>query len=261
MPRFSANLSWLFQEVPFFDRFGAAANAGFRGIEVLFPYDQPAHEIRSALQAQGQEMVLLNSPPGNFGAGDRGLAALPSREREFRDTFDQALVYAETLECKRIHVMSGITKETDQQEAHRTFLANLEYALGKIGNSALSILIEPINTRDIPGYFLTTVERADNILQEISHPALKIQFDWYHAQIMGGDLSRRTEKFFSKIGHFQLAGVPDRAEPDRGEVNFTHLFHLVDALHYDGWIGCEYRPKAGTAEGLGWLPDPLYKDL
>jgi hydroxypyruvate isomerase len=256
MPRFNANLSWLFQEVPFFDRFGAAANAGFRGIEILFPYDQPAEEIRSALQAQGQEMVLLNSPPGNFGAGDRGLAALPGREREFRDTFDQALAYAETLQCKRIHVMSGITKEVDQQEALRTFLANLEYALGKIGNSALFILIEPINTRDIPGYFLTTVERADNILQEISHPALKIQFDWYHAQIMGGDLSHRTEKFFSKIGHFQLAGVPDRAEPDRGEVNFTHLFHLVDALHYDGWIGCEYRPKARTAEGLGWLPNP-----
>jgi hydroxypyruvate isomerase len=172
MPRFNANLSWLFQEVPFFDRFGAAANAGFRGIEILFPYDQPAQEIRSALQAQGQEMVLLNSPPGNFGAGDRGLAALPGREREFRDTFDQALAYAETLQCKRIHVMSGITKEADQQEALRTFLANLEYALGKIGNSALFILIEPINTRDIPGYFLTTVERADNILQEISHPAL-----------------------------------------------------------------------------------------
>jgi len=258
MPRFNANLSWLFQEVPFFDRFGAAANAGFRGIEILFPYDQPAHEIRSALQAQGQEMVLLNSPPGNFGAGDRGLAALPGREREFRDTFEQALAYAETLQCKRIHVMSGITKEADQQEAHRTFLANLEYALGKIGNAALSILIEPINTRDIPGYFLTTVESADNILQEISHPALKIQFDWYHAQIMGGDLSHRTEKFFSKIGHFQLAGVPDRAEPDRGEVNFTHLFHLVDALHYDGWIGCEYRPRARTEEGLGWLPNPLY---
>ena len=261
MPRFNANLSWLFQEVPFFDRFGAAANAGFRGIEILFPYDQPAHEIRSALQAQGQEMVLLNSPPGNFGAGDRGLAALPGREREFRDTFDQALAYAETLQCKRIHVMSGITKEADQQEARRTFLANLEYALGKIGNAALSILIEPINTRDIPGYFLTTVESADNILQEISHPALKIQFDWYHAQIMGGDLSHRTEKFFSKIGHFQLAGVPDRAEPDRGEVNFTHLFHLVDALHYDGWIGCEYRPQARTEEGLGWLPNPLYKNL
>jgi hydroxypyruvate isomerase len=252
MPRFNANLSWLFQEIPFFDRFGAAANAGFKGIEILFPYDQPAPEIRSALQAQHQEMVLINSPPGNFGAGERGIAALPGREKEFRDTFEQALAYAEILQCKRIHIMSGIA--ADEQAARPTFLANLEHALGKIENSGLSLLIEPINTRDIPGYFLTTVEQANNILEELSHPALKIQFDWYHAQIMGGDLSRRTEKFFPKIGHFQLAGVPDRAEPDRGEVNFSHLFNLVDSMHYDGWIGCEYRPKGRTEEGLDWLP-------
>jgi 2-dehydrotetronate isomerase len=258
MPRFNANLSWLFQELPFFDRFRPAANAGFRGIEILFPYDYPAHEIQSALEAQSQEMVLFNAPPGNFAAGDRGLAALPGREREFRDTFDRALAYAEILQCKRIHVMAGITKDADQQEARRTYLGNLEYALEKVGNSGLFVLIEPINTRDIPGYFLTTVEAADNILRELSHPALKIQFDWYHAQIMGGDLSRRTEKFFPKIGHFQLAGVPDRAEPDGGEVNFPHLFRLVDALHYEGWIGCEYRPRGQTEQGLGWLPKPLY---
>ena len=256
MPRFNANLSWLFQEIPFFDRFGAAANAGFKGIEILFPYDQPAHEIRSALEAHHQEMVLINSPPGDFGAGERGLAALPGREQEFRDTFDRALAYAEILQCKRIHIMSGIAP--DEQAARHTFSANLEHALGKIENSGLSILIEPINTRDIPGYFLTTVERANHILEQLSHPALKIQFDWYHAQIMGGDLSRRTEKFFSKIGHFQLAGVPDRAEPDRGEVNFSHLFNLVDSMHYDGWIGCEYRPKGRTEEGLRWLPKPFY---
>ena len=256
MPRFNANLSWLFQELPFFDRFGAAANAGFKGIEILFPYDQPAQEIRSALEAQHQEMVLINSPPGNFGAGERGLAALPGREQEFRDTFDHALAYAELLQCKRIHIMSGIA--TDEQAARHTFLANLEHALRKTENSGLSILIEPINTRDIPGYFLTTVEQANNILEELSHPALKIQFDWYHAQIMGGDLSRRTEKFFSKIAHFQLAGVPDRAEPNRGEVNFSHLFNLVDSKHYDGWIGCEYRPKGRTEEGLSWLPKPFY---
>jgi len=201
-------------------------------------------------------MVLINSPPGNFGAGERGLAALPGREQEFRDSFDQALAYAEILQCKRIHIMSGIAR--DEQAARHTFLANLEHALGKIENSGLSIFIEPINTRDIPGYFLTTVEQANSILEQLSHPALKIQFDWYHAQIMGGDLSRRTEKFFSKIGHFQLAGVPDRAEPDRGEVNFSHLFNLVDSMHYDGWIGCEYRPKGRTEEGLSWLPKPFY---
>ena len=258
MPRFNANLSWLFQELPFFDRFGAAAKAGFKGIEILFPYDQPSVEIRSALLANGLEMVLLNSPPGNFAAGDRGIAAVPGREKEFRDTFEQALTYAETLQCKRIHIMSGVVKEAEKPEAHRTFLTNLEYALEKAGNSGLSILIEPINTRDFPGYFLTTVELADAILQELSDPALKIQLDWYHAQIMGGDLTRRTEKFFPRIGHFQLSGVPDRAEPDRGEVNYSHLFHLVDALHYEGWVGCEYRPKGRTEEGLGWLHQPLY---
>ena len=258
MPKFNANLSWLFQEKPFLDRFAAAANAGFTGIEILFPYEQPALEIRSALQSNGQQLVLMNAPPGDFGAGERGLAALPGREKDFRETFGKALDYAETLGCNRIHVMSGITATFDPTEAHGTFLTNLEYALGKVENSGFSILIEPINTRDFPGYYLTTVEQADGILDEISNPALKIQFDWYHAQIMGGDLARRTEKFFSKIGHFQVAGVPDRAEPDSGEVNFPYLFRLVDTLQYDGWIGCEYRPKGRTEEGLGWLPKTSY---
>jgi 2-dehydrotetronate isomerase len=258
MPRFNANLSWLFQDRPFLERFAAAANSGFKGIEILFPYDQPAATIRSALQSNGQEMVLINAPPGNFNAGDRGLAALPGREKEFRQTFDQALSYAEVLQCKRIHVMSGVIGQSDRTEAQATFLSNLEYVLDKIEDSELTILIEPINTRDIPGYFLTTVEQADGILQKLSHPALKIQFDWYHGQIMGGDLARRTEKFFPKVGHFQLAGVPDRAEPNLGEINFPFLFQLVDRLQYDGWIGCEYRPKGSTEEGLAWMPKTSY---
>lgn len=258
MPRFDANLSWLFQEKPFFDRFAAAAGAGFKGIEILFPYDQPASEIRFALESNGQQMVLFNAPPGNFGEGERGLAALPGREKEFRETFDQALSYADTLRCERIHVMSGITTGLDHAEAHRTFLTNLEYALSRVENTGRSILIEPINTRDFPGYYLTTVEQADSILEELSHPALKIQLDWYHAQIMGGDLARRTEKYFSKIGHLQLAGVPDRAEPNIGEVNFPYLFQVVDSLHYAGWIGCEYRPRGRTEEGLEWLPKATY---
>lgn len=253
MPRFNANLSWLFQEKPFADRFAAAAKAGFTGIEILFPYDQPASEIRAALRANGQELILINAPPGNFAAGERGLAALPGREKEFREKFGEALDYAEALECKRIHIMSGVTGGLDQTVARRTFLSNLEYALHKVEKSELTILIEPINTRDFPGYHLTTVEQADGILRELSRPALKIQFDWYHAQIMGGDLARRTEKFFSKIGHYQIAGVPDRAEPDLGEVNFPYLFRLVDALQYEGWIGCEYRPRGRTEEGLKWL--------
>jgi hydroxypyruvate isomerase len=258
MPRFNANLTWLFQEKPFPERFSAAAQAGFTGIEILFPYDHPASEIRSALQSNGQELVLMNAPPGNFSAGERGLAAVPGRERDFRETFGKALDYAATLDCRRIHIMSGIIRESDRHEAHRTFLLNLQYALDKVEKSGLSILIEPINTRDFPGYFLTTVEQADGILQELSHPGLKIQFDWYHAQIMGGDLARRTKKYFSRIGHFQLAGVPDRGEPNSGEVHFPYLFHLVDSLHYDGWIGCEYRPQGRTEEGLGWIPKTSY---
>jgi 2-dehydrotetronate isomerase len=255
MPKFSANLSWLFQEVPFEERFAAAANAGFRGVEILFPYDHPAAEIRSALLVNGQEIVLLNAPPGNFSAGDRGLAAVPGREHEFRETFGQALDYAAALDCKQIHIMAGLIGDSDKEAACQTFMGNLEYALPKIENSGISILIEPINTRDFPGYFLTTIEQAEAILRAISNPALRIQFDWYHAQIMGGDLTRRTEKYFSHIGHFQVAGVPDRGEPDSGEVNYPHLFHLVDSLGYDGWIGCEYRPKARTEEGLAWIKD------
>ena len=253
MPKFNANLSWLFLDRPFAARFAAAANAGFRGIEILFPYDHPASEIRSALDANGLEMVLLNAPPGNFSAGDRGLAALPTREHEFRETFGQALEYAAALNCKRIHVMAGLSDPADNAAAQRAYLTNLEYALNQVENSGFDILIEPINTRDIPAYFLTTIEQADAVLQKMSHPALKIQFDWYHAQIMGGDLARRTEKYFSNTGHYQLAGVPDRAEPDIGEVNYAYLFQLVDSLQYDGWIGCEYRPKNRTEEGLHWL--------
>ena len=253
MPKFNANLSWLFQDRPFVARFAAAANAGFRGIEILFPYDHPASEIRSLLDANGLEMVLLNAPPGNFSAGDRGIGALSGREHEFRETFGQALDYAAALNCKRIHVMAGLSDAAGSAAARRAYLSNLEYALNQVENSGINILIEPINTRDIPGYFLTTIEQADAVLQELSHPALKIQFDWYHAQIMGGDLARRTEKYFSKTGHYQIAGVPDRAEPDIGEVNYAYLFQLVDSLQYDGWIGCEYRPKNRTEEGLRWL--------
>jgi hydroxypyruvate isomerase len=258
MPIFNANLSWLFQEVPFLDRFEAAAKAGFKGVEVLFPFDYTPDEIAAALKAHHLEMVLINTPPGKFGDGERGLAALPGREGEFRDAFDQALAYAQTLRCARIHVMAGITKNVVQEAAQRTLMANLEFALQKVAGTHLLLLLEPINSRDIPGYFLTTIEQADNLLSEFASPKLKIQFDWYHAQIMGGDLTRRTQKFFSKIGHFQLAGVPDRSEPNLGEVNFPHLFHLVDMLRYEGWIGCEYRPGDRTEDGLGWLPQSFY---
>ena len=258
MPRFNANLSWLFQEIPFFDRFEAAARAGFKGVEVLFPYEYPCHEIAAALRANELEMILFNAPPGKFHLGERGIAALPGRESEFRDSLDRAVAYARGLQCSLVHVMSGITKKTDPIKARRTLIQNLEYALQKFENSGITLLLEPINVRDMPGYFLTTIEEADHLLTQFQSPQLKIQFDWYHAQIMGGDLSRRTERFLPRIGHFQIAGIPDRSEPAIGEINFPHLFRLVDALGYGGWIGCEYRPADRTETGLGWLPSSFY---
>jgi len=258
MPRFDANLSWLFQETPFFDRFDAAANAGFKGVEILFPFDHPCDQIAAALEAYQLEMVLFNAPPGKFDAGERGIAALPGRELEFRDTFEQALAYVHRLRCKRIHIMAGITQQVAPEAARHALMANLDYALQKVVDLDLTLLLEPINVRDIPGYFLTTIEQADSLLTEFGSPKLKIQCDWYHAQIMGGDLARRTEKFFSKIGHFQVAGVPNRSEPSVGEVNFPFLFRLLDTLRYEGWIGCEYRPADRTETGLGWLPKSFY---
>ncbi|MBV9392717.1 MAG: TIM barrel protein, partial [Verrucomicrobia bacterium] len=238
MLKFDANLSWLFQEESFLERFGAAAHSGFKGVEILFPYSQPAKEIRAALQCYQLEQVLINAPAGDFEKGDRGLAAIPGRQPEFRESFEQAVEYAAELACTRIHVMSGIAGDTPA--ARTAYLDNLEHALSRCESLDLTILIEPINTRDFPGYYLTTPEHALELLREIGRPNLKIQLDWYHAQIMGGDLSTRTSSLFADIGHFQLASVPSRGEPDKGEVRYSYLFSLIDKLGYTGWIGCEY---------------------
>jgi hydroxypyruvate isomerase len=256
MPKFAANLSWLYQELPFLDRFDAAARSGFKAVEFLFPYQFNAAEISSRLRETGLTAVLFNLPPGDFAKGDRGIAAIPDREKEFRSSVQLALEYASILELRRLHVMAGITHGIEQEKARATFLSNLEFALSQATD--LELLIEPINNRDFPGYYLTTIEEAAGILAALKHPRLRIQLDWYHAQIMGGDLARRTEKYFSNIGHFQLAGVPDRAEPDVGEIHYPYLFHLIDSLRYDGWIGCEYRPKGRTEDGLRWLPKTSY---
>jgi 2-dehydrotetronate isomerase len=251
MPKFAANLSWLYQELSFLDRFAAAAKSGFTAVEFLFPYQFSPAEISSRLGATGLTAVLFNLPPGDFAKGERGIAALPGREKEFRDSVEQALEYAKSLEVPRLHVMAGITKGIEPEKAEATFLSNLEFALDQTAD--LDLLIEPINIRDFPGYYLTTIEQAAAIVETLENPRLKIQLDWYHAQIMGGDLCRRTERFFANIGHIQVAGVPDRGEPDRGEVNFAHLFRLVDQLGYQGWIGCEYKPTGETEEGLAWF--------
>jgi 2-dehydrotetronate isomerase len=253
MPKFAANLSWLYQELPFLDRFGAAARSGFKAVEFLFPYQFSPAEISERLRETGLTAVLFNLPPGDFANGERGIAAIPGREKEFFDSVRLALEYASVLEVRRLHIMAGITQDIEMEKANAAFLSNLEFALDQAADRDLRFVVEPINNRDFPGYHLTTIEQASTILSELKHPRLKIQLDWYHAQIMGGDLSRRTERFFPDIGHIQVAGVPDRGEPDRGELNFSHLFRLIDKLGYQGWIGCEYKPAGKTEEGLAWL--------
>jgi 2-dehydrotetronate isomerase len=253
MPKFAANLSWLFPELPFLRRFDAAKNAGFRAVEFLFPYEHRPEEIKEALVKNQLIPILFNAPPGDFERGERGLACLPGRERDFQNSVRKAIEYADALNVRRIHVMAGISTGIEPAAAHRTILENIRFALDAVSEFDIQLLLEPINNRDIPGYYLNTVEQTADILSELGSTNLRLQLDWYHAQVMGGDLTRRTERHFPLIGHIQIAGVPDRGEPDRGEVHFPHLLHLVDQLGYNGWIGCEYKPTGNTVSGLAWL--------
>lgn len=248
MPRFAANLSMMFTEHPFLDRLAAAAAAGFEGVEFLFPYEEDAQAVRDALDAAGLEQALFNCPPGDWQAGERGMSAIPGREAEFRETFERALRYADVIRPARLHVMAGLVSGP---EARATYVENLRWAAGRAPERLL--VIEPINTRDIPGYFLNRSDEGVSVIEEIGAPNLALQFDLYHAQIMEGDLTRRLERLMPLIGHIQIAGVPDRHEPDAGEVNFPHLFATLDRLGYEGWVGCEYRPAGRTEDGLGWF--------
>jgi hydroxypyruvate isomerase len=253
MPKFAANLSFLFQEIDFLDRFEAAAKAGFKGVEYLFPYEHDPAVIEKALQRHGLEQVLFNAAPGDWGGGERGLGALPGREREFRDALKLALDYARALKCERVHAMAGLTPAgVPAVELESVFVANLHAAAKLFAAHDIALLIEPINTRDIPGYFLTSVEQATRIIGQAASPNLFLQFDIYHRQIMAGDLAEAIRASFPLTRHYQIAGVPGRHEPSVGEINYPYLFDLIDSLGYDGWIGCEYRPKAGTVEGLSW---------
>ena len=256
MPRFAANLSMMYTELPFLQRFGAAAKDGFRGVEFLFPYAFEAEAIAAELQRHGLEQVLFNSWPGDFEAGERGLASLPGREAEFLDGVDRALAYARALGCPRVHAMGGlIPAGTDRAQRRAIYLRNLREAARRCADAGVTLLVEPINTRDIPGYFLNTQAEAHAVLAEVDAPNLKVQMDLYHCQIVEGDLAMKIRQFLptGRVGHFQIAGVPRRHEPDLGEVHYPYLFALIDELGYDGWIGCEYRPRAGTSEGLGWM--------
>jgi 2-dehydrotetronate isomerase len=250
MLRFAANLSFLYGEHAFPDRFAAAARDGFTGVEYLFPYEHPAEQLAGWLKTHGLIQVLFNAPPGNWAAGERGLASLPGREAEFRGTIRTALEYARALSCPRVHVMAGA-----HLGRRRTFVDNLAWAAEFAAPAGIQLLIEPINPRDMPGYFLNRQDEAHAIVDEIGSPALKVQMDLYHCQIVEGDVSMKLRKYLPEntVGHLQIASVPDRHEPDHGELNYDYVLALINELGYEGWIGCEYRPKAGTSEGLAWL--------
>lgn len=256
MPRFAANLTMMYGEHDFLDRFGAAAADGFDAVEYLFPYAWPAGEIAKRLCEHGLKQVLFNAPPGDWAMGERGLTSLPGRENEFRSGVQQALEYAAALGCRKLHLMAGVRQpdlEADEQLA--TYLRNLAWAAEQAAPLDIEVLIEPINTRDMPGYLLNLQADAHAIVTEIGAPNLKVQMDLYHCQIMEGDLSMRLRQYLpsGRVAHLQIAGVPDRHEPDYGEIDHAWLFALLDQLGYAGYIGCEYRPRARTSDGLGWL--------
>ena len=257
MPRFAANLSFLYGEHAFVERFAAAARDGFRAVEFAFAYEHDRAEVAARLADQGLIQVLINAPPGDLAAGERGLAGLPGREADFRRSLlDQALPYAQALRCRRIHVMAGVLPPGADRERHRAaFVANLAWAAPLAASAGIQLLIEPINPRDIPGYLVNRQDEAHAIVAEVGAPNLKVQMDLYHCQIAEGDLAMKLRQYLpsGRVGHLQVAGVPERHEPDRGELHHPYLFALIDELGYNGHIGCEYRPAAGTSAGLGWL--------
>jgi hydroxypyruvate isomerase len=253
MPKLAANLSFLFQEVSFLERFGAAAAAGFTGVEFLFPYDFAPAEIVEQLKNHGLSQVLFNLPPGDWAKGDRGMAALPGRENDFLTGLERALEYAVTTECKRLHAMAGnLPAGADRREGTAVYVSNLRRAAERASRYGITLLIEPLNKRDNPGYFLNTTAEAMAILREVGLDNLKLQLDLYHCQITEGDLAMHIRSLAGTYEHVQIAGVPDRHEPDQGEVNYGYLLGLLDEIGYAGWVGCEYRPVAETPAGLAW---------
>jgi hydroxypyruvate isomerase len=254
MLRVAANLSMMYNEHAFLDRFAAAAADGFEGVEFLFPYDFSAEEIKSRLVDHGLTQALFNAPPGDWAAGERGIASLPGREAEFKQGIEKALSYAAVLGNKKVHVMAGLIQAGDDRAKHRAvYLSNLAYAAQQAKSAGITIVIEPINTRNIPGFFLNRQDDAQQICKEVGADNLKVQFDCYHCQIVEGDVAVKLKRDIAGIGHIQIAGVPERHEPDIGEVHYPYLFQVMQDIGYDGWIGCEYIPAGKTSEGLGWL--------
>jgi len=254
MPQFAANLSWMYTEHAFLDRFEAAAADGFRGVEFLFPYEFSEHDIAQRLRAHGLNLVLFNLPAGNWAAKERGMACQPGKQAQFRQSVLQAQAYAKALQCPRLHAMAGILPQgVSHDEARNVYIENLRWAAKTLAPDGITLLIEPINGQDMPGYFLQHQEAAHEIVCAVGQPNLKIQMDFYHCHIMQGDVLGHFERHASGIAHVQIAGAPGRGEPDQGEIDYPAIFARLDALGYAGWIGCEYRPRGKTSAGLGWL--------
>ncbi len=261
MPQFAANLSMLYPERPFLDRFAAAAKDGFKAVEFLFPYPYQARDIAARLNEHGLQQVLFNAPPGDWDNGERGLACLPGREAEFQAGIGKALNYAAALNCPRIHVMAGLLPVGCEREAlYATYIRQLRWAALEAAQQGVDVLVEPINQRDMPRYFLNRQDHAHEVVDAVGASNFKVQMDLYHCQIVEGDVAMKLRKYLptGNIGHVQIAGVPERHEPDVGELNYPCLFSVLDELAYTGWVGCEYRPQAGllpggTSAGLGWL--------
>ncbi|MGI9373052.1 MAG: 2-oxo-tetronate isomerase [Hyphomicrobiales bacterium] len=253
MIQLAANLTMLFPELPFTDRFAAARAAGFTAVEFLFPYQWPAEQLHEKIKQSGVKQVLFNLPPGDWDKGERGLACLPGRQDEFQESVGRAIEYAKVLETPRMHCMAGVIPEGAQAEAlQETYVENLKFAARACERENIGILIEPINPFDVPGYFLNYSNQALDILQRASHPNLKLQYDLYHMHRIGDDMPSFIAKNIGHIAHFQVAGHPGRHEPDCGEVPYSAAFDAINAQDYAGWIGCEYIPESTTLAGLTW---------
>ena len=254
MPRFAANLSMLFTELPFLERFHAAARAGFHGVEFMFPYDFAKADVAAALKDNGLELALHNLPAGDWAKGERGVACLPDRVEEFRAGVDKAIDYAHALGAPHLNCLVGVRPQgLSAEDARRTLVANLRYAAEALEAAGLGLLLEPVNSRDIPGFFVDRPSAGFSLLDEVGSSNLKLQYDIYHAQRMEGELAATLEREFLRIGHIQIADNPGRNEPGTGEINWPFLFSRIDELGYRGWIGCEYKPRGETNAGLTWL--------
>jgi hydroxypyruvate isomerase len=254
MPRFAANLSMMFTELPFMERFGAARAAGFKGVEFLFPYEFEASALAGELKKHGLTQALFNLPPGDWAAGERGYAAIPGREADFEQATATALTYADALNCKLLHAMAGIPgKDADLTKCMDTYVSNLKRAGAEAGKRGVTILIEPINQRDNPGYFISDLETGRRVVEAVGSETVRLQLDLYHRQVTRGDLIHAIRDYLDISRHIQVANPPDRADPGTGEINYPYVFAEIDRLGYEGWIGCEYKPPAATLDSLTWF--------